>query len=110
MASLEQIFEILKPVIKNKIINHFNGIDYFNIISWGNIEEDIKHIYDITFKRYLLKYTTTDTERVLHHYSQNLCFAMLSYNGKDKQALQTFIKIFIIRQFDSFNINNLFLE
>jgi len=102
---IEGIITGIKQLIKENELN-------FN--KWINVSADFDfmYTYEISFKRYLLEHFSIETERILSYYSQNLCYA-LSTNYEmyhDLNAISHFVDIFIKKQFEDVDQDQLFME
>lgn len=102
------IYEILR-LIKYNFDEHN---DTFYIWFITNSDYDFVYIYEMNFKRHFLNYFTVESEQVLSYYSQNLVYAVSSYYEmyRDLTSAEHFIKLFITKQFEHIDHNQLFFK
>ena len=102
------IYEILS-LIKYNFDEHN---DTFYIWFTTNSDYDFVYIYEMNFKRHFLDYFTVESEQVLSYYSQNLVYAVSSYYEmyRDLTSAEHFIKLFITKQFEHIDHNQLFFK
>ena len=103
---------IISEIISLIYYNFNNHSDTFYIWFVTNSDYDFIYIYETAFKRCFLEHFTPETERILSYYSQNLVYAISSYYEmyRDLTSVQHFITIFINKQFEFIDHNQLYLK
>jgi hypothetical protein len=106
----QNIITCIINLVKNLITyNYQNG----NFIKWLNdsSSEDFKYIYEREYKRLYLPFFTTDSERIIGYYSQNLSYSIISYiRVAEIDKLLNFIETFIQLQLKDLTKDDLFME
>jgi hypothetical protein len=117
---MKELTDNLKTIIGNlttqilELIT-FNYTNYKNTFDiWLNdgADYDFKYIYEMNFKKFLLPFFTVESERILSYYSQNFYYAFCSFYEitKDFNYINHFTGLFINKQFEYIDHDQLFLE
>ena len=111
MTNLVDSYEQLLPKIVKNIIDYVIDMYRYSILMNLPFDDDFKEIYHMNFKACFLQYFTTDTERILELFSQNLIHAVNSYTDiyHNRENIEHFIKVFITRQFYKVTHYDLFM-
>jgi hypothetical protein len=117
---MKELTDNLKTIISNltnsilQLItyNYTNYNTTFDLWLNSGADYDFKYIYEISFKKFLLPFFTIESERILSYYSQNFYCAFASFYEitKDFNYIKHFIGLFINKQFEFIDHNQLFLE
>ena len=111
MTNLVDSYQQLLPKIVKNIIGTVIDMYRYDVMVGLPFDDDFKEIYHMNFKACFLQYFTTDTERILELFSQNLIHAVNSYTDiyPNRENIEQFIKVFITRQFDNVTHYDLFM-
>jgi hypothetical protein len=120
-STMETLFKEYIPEITGCIVREILTLINYNFVehrdtfyTWfmTNSDYDFMYIYETNFKKFFLQYFTVETERVLSYYSQNLVYAVSSFYEMYRELtnIDTFIQIFITKQFEFMDYTQLYME